>query len=251
MASSFDFSAPRLFVPVELTEGITFEPEHNQAHYLLKVMRLKPGHSILVFNGHQGEWRADVIEASRRSCILKLIEQTRPQSPLGDIQYLFAPVKRARLDFLVQKATELGASVLQPVLTRRTIVERIKLERVKANAIEAAEQCGILTVPEIREPRKLEELLSHWSLDRRIIFCDENAPISDPIAALSQLDRGPLAVLIGPEGGFDETERRQLSDQKFVTSISLGPRIMRADTAGIAALTLVQAVLGDMSKTNI
>ena len=248
---SSDFKAPRLFVSDDLAPGAIVSPDKNQAHYLINVMRLKPGRSILLFNGRDGEWRADVTDVSRRSCRLELVEQIRAQQPAGDLHYLFAPIKRARLDYMVQKATELGASVIQPVLTRRTNVERINLDRLTANTIEAAEQCGILTVPEVRSAMKFDALLDNWDANRYLVFCDEEAPISDPITALQQLNGGPMAVLIGPEGGFDEAERARLLNQDFVKTISLGPRIMRADTAAIAALTLVQAVLGDFSNSDI
>ena len=249
MPPSYDFKAPRLFVASDLRTDVSFEPDKNQGHYLINVMRLKQGRSIYVFNGRDGEWRAEVGDISRRSCSLTVCEQIREQSVPGDIHYLFAPIKRARLDYMVQKATELGASALQPVLTKYTNVERIKLDRLRANAIEAAEQCGILSVPEVCAPIKLDELLRSWDTRRRLIFCDEGAPLANPVVALEQIPRGPLAVLIGPEGGFEDGERARLLDQDFVNVISLGPRIMRAETAAIAALTLVQAVLGDFGKT--
>ncbi|MBZ0215893.1 MAG: 16S rRNA (uracil(1498)-N(3))-methyltransferase [Fimbriimonadaceae bacterium] len=248
MPISYDFKAPRLFVTDDLASDETVVPEKDQIHYLINVMRMKPGRPILLFNGRDGEWRAEVTDISRRTCSLTLVEQTRKQEPIGDIHYLFAPVKRARLDYMVQKATELGASVIQPVLTRHTHIERINLDRLKANVIEAAEQCGILAIPEVLPATKLDAILDNWDITRRLIFCDENAPVADPISALRQLSPGPLAVLLGPEGGFDDAERKRLLHQDFVKPIALGPRIMRADTAAIAALTLVQAVLGDFRK---
>ena len=169
----------------------------------------------------------------------------RPQSDGPDLHYLFAPVKRARLDFMIQKATELGVSAICPVMTRHTVAARVKQERMRANAIEAAEQCGVLRVPDILEPVKLEKLLSGWPTDRTLVYCDEEAPIASPLDALNACARGPLALLIGPEGGFHEAERELLRAQSFIVPISLGPRIMRSDTAAVAALALINAVLGD------
>jgi len=249
MSPKPESKAPRLYVEAPLDARTVIDLESGQVHYLVNVMRLKPGDPVLLFNGSDGEWLGDIVEAGRRTCQVKAVRQSREQTVGGDIHYLFAPLKRARLDYMAQKATELGASVLQPVLTAHTRVERIKGERLRANAIEAAEQCGILSVPEIRAPQKLERLLETWNRDRRIIYCDEWAPQADPIASLRDVRKGPLAVLIGPEGGFSEAERRLLGDQDYVKAISLGPRIMRADTAAISALTLVQAVLGDLSET--
>ena len=171
--------------------------------------------------------------------------QTRPQEDGPDLHYLFAPLNRARLDYMVQKATELGASALRPVITRHTVTERVKTGRLLANAIEAAEQCGILRVPEIMEPEKLTKLLDHWDEGRLLIFADESAPHASPIEALKTRKPGPLAVLIGPEGGFEREERAALLTKPFVLPISLGPRVMRADTAAVAALALVNAALGD------
>ena len=173
------------------------------------------------------------------------MEVTRPQTPPGDLHYLFAPLKHARLDYMVQKATELGASVLHPVLTHHTNVTRLNLDRMRANAIEAAEQCNLLAVPEVLPSSSLDRVLSGWNHERRLIFCDEAAEDASPLEVLGKLENGPLALLIGPEGGFSAAEREHLIGLPFVTAISLGPRIMRADTAATAALSLVQAVLGD------
>jgi 16S rRNA (uracil1498-N3)-methyltransferase len=235
----------RLFVASPLAVGGEVVLDPAQAHYLINVMRCKTGDEILVFNGTDGEWRATIVSASRRSVNLGMIAQERAQSDGPDLHYLFAPLKRARLDYMVQKATELGASRLRPVLTRRTMTERLNQERLRANAIEAAEQCGILRVPEIGPPEKLPRLLDDWDKDRRLIFADEQAPTASPLQALQGLDKGPVAVLVGPEGGFEQDERTLLLEQPFVVPISLGPRIMRADTAAVAALSLVNAVLGD------
>jgi len=240
-----DLPSIRLFVDARLTTGAEIACTPEQANYLLNVLRLSTGAEILTFNGLDGEWRAKLVETGKRRCTLACVEQTRPQIDGPDVHYIFAPLKHARLDYMVQKAAELGVAHLQPVLTRRTIAGRVNLERMRANAIEAAEQCGVLRVPSVGEPQKLEALLAGWDANRRLIFCDEAAEMASPVAALSAIERGPLAVLIGPEGGFDPAERQALRDKAYTTAISLGPRIMRADTAAVAALALVNATLGD------
>lgn len=238
----------RLYVEADLSARapIAATPEH--ANYLLNVLRLKPGASILLFNGRDGEWRAEIAVPAKRVCSLIIAEQTRAQHDGPDLHYLFAPLKRARTDYMIEKATELGAARLRPVMTRYTQAERVNLERMRANAIEAAEQCGILRIPEIGEPRKLEPILSTWDPARGLVFCDEAAEVASPVEALAgwSFAQSPsLAVLIGPEGGFAPAERELLLSKPFVIRIAMGPRIMRADTAAIAALTLVNAVLGD------
>lgn len=238
-------SANRLFVEQRLDTGAVLEVNPAHANYLLNVLRKGEGDDVLLFDGLTGEWRAVIREAGKRSCQLEVLDRTRGQEAGPDLHYLFAPVKRARLDFMVEKATELGVAAIRPVMTRRTNAARVKLERMRANAIEAAEQCGVLRVPEICEPEKLEKLMQAWPPERRIIYCDEEAGVSSPVEALAACSPGPLAVLIGPEGGFEPQEREMLRASPFVTSISLGPRIMRADTAAIAALALVNAILGD------
>jgi 16S rRNA (uracil1498-N3)-methyltransferase len=239
------FHAPRLFVAalIERDARIACSPE--QANYLLNVLRLGEGDEILVFNGLDGEWRARLADVGKRRCALACYEQTRGQAAGPDIDYLFAPLKHARLDYMVQKATEMGVARLRPVLTRRTIAARVNLERMRANVVEAAEQCGILRIPEVAEPHRLEALLGAWDTSRQLILCDEAAKVASPIAALSELEPGPLALLIGPEGGFEDSERELLKQQPFVVAISLGPRVLRADTAAVAALALVNGVLGD------
>jgi 16S rRNA (uracil1498-N3)-methyltransferase len=239
------FHAPRLFIaaPMETDARLACSPE--QANYLLNVLRLGEGDEILIFNGRDGEWRANLVEVGKRRCALACRELTRAQAAGPDVDYLFAPLKHARLDYMVQKATEMGVARLQPVLTRRTIAARVNLDRMRANVIEAAEQCGILRIPEVAEPRRLEALLEGWDGSRRLILCDEAAAVESPIAALSELEPGPLAVLIGPEGGFEGSERALLRQQPFVIAISLGPRVLRADTAAVAALALVNGVVGD------
>jgi 16S rRNA (uracil1498-N3)-methyltransferase len=255
----YDFSAPRLYVDERLKSGISLELGSAEANYLRNVLRLKAGDAVLLFNGRDGEWQAKLAGGGKRSLALTVAEQRRPQPEFGDVHYLFAPIKHARLDYMIQKAVELGVSRLQPVITRHTQITRVNLERMRANAIEAAQQCGVLHIPDIGKPSELKSVLGHWSAERLLIFCDEETETSDPIAALAAL-RGPpsalvpagasssaqpLAVLIGPEGGFAGDERAALMKVRNVVRLSLGPRILRADTAAVAALTLVQAVLGD------
>src|SRR4051794_22215893 len=246
-----DFRSPRLYIEAALVSGQTLELAPAQANYLRNVLRLKAGAFVLVFNGRDGEWRATLADRGKHALSLALGEQTRTQTRPLDLHYLFAPLKHARLDYMVQKAVEMGASRLQPVLTRHTQVTRVNLERMQANAIEAAEQCGILTLSEIAPPVRLERMLAERRPERLLIFCDEDAETRDPLAALAaaRLAGGsappPLAVLIGPEGGFADDERASLLRTPNVVRLALGPRILRADTAAVAALALVNAVLGD------
>jgi 16S rRNA (uracil1498-N3)-methyltransferase len=243
--SRYDFAAQRLFVDAVLAGGATVACTPAQANYLRNVLRLGAGDAILVFNGRDGEWRAALAEAGKRGVALVVGGQVRAQEGGPDLHYLFAPLKRARLDYMVEKATEMGVARLRPVLTRRTAVDRVNPERMRANAIEAAEQCGILRLPEVRTPEKLERVIAEWDASRPLVFCDEDGAEHCPFTALAMIEPGPIAVLVGPEGGFDPAERELLSSQPFVTRISLGPRILRADTAAVAALALVNAVLGD------
>lgn len=236
---------PRLFVKSPLRASVEIVLDRDQTHYLANVLRLKPDAHVLVFNGRDGEWCARTAGAGKRSMTLIAEHQTRPQEDGPDLHYLFAPIKRARVDYMAQKATEMGASVLRPVITRRTIAERVKVERLEANAVEAAEQCGILRVPEVRAPEKLEVILAAWDPERILVVADETASVASPLDALASAAPRPHAVLIGPEGGFDPDERDLLLKKDFVLPISLGPRIMRADTAAVACLTLVNAVWGD------
>lgn len=243
----YDFSAPRLYLDARLAQGEEIALDRDPANYLLNVLRLGEGDPILVFNGREGEWLARIRMTSRKSARLTLSEQVRPQTTSCDLHYLFAPLKHARLDYMVQKAVEMGASVLAPVITRRTQAARVNGERMRANAIEAAEQCGILNLPDIAEPVALDKLLANWPQERRLIFCDEAEAVADPVAALrAAIPRAsPLAVLIGPEGGFDENERRAINALPQALALALGPRILRADTAAVAALAVVQAAVGD------
>ncbi|MBV8566687.1 MAG: 16S rRNA (uracil(1498)-N(3))-methyltransferase [Methylobacteriaceae bacterium] len=249
----YDFSSHRLHVDAPLAPGKHIDLTHGQANYLTNVLRLGEAATVLVFNGRDGEWTARIAIVSRKAARLVVETPTRPQPRAADLDYLFAPLKHARLDYMVQKAVEMGASRLVPVITRRTQVGRLNRERMQANVIEAAEQCGILAVPEVLEARPLERALAAWSPDRLAVFCDEDADVRDPVAALSAYGQGsgelgaaqPVALIIGPEGGFDPDEREALLRLPRVARLSLGPRILRADTAAVAALALIQAVLGD------
>jgi 16S rRNA (uracil1498-N3)-methyltransferase len=240
----YDFRSPRLYVDAPLGEGASVALGVAAAHYLGAVLRLKSGARVLAFNGRDGEWSATIV-TQKRALSLLVEAQTRAQTAPADISYLFVPLKAARHDYMVQKAVEMGASLLQPVLTRHGQVTRVNLERMRANAIEAAEQCGILSLPEIRPLSPLPALLGSWDSGRRLVFCDEAAEVGNPIAALAGLPRSPLAVLVGPEGGFADEERAALLKLPNVVRLSLGPRILRGDTAAVAALALVQAVIGD------
>jgi 16S rRNA (uracil1498-N3)-methyltransferase len=242
----YDFRAPRLFVDAPLGEGRTVALERDQSNYLGNVLRLKAGDGILVFNGRDGEWQA-AIGGRKRPDALTIGVQTRPQDSLPDLTYVFAPLKHARLDYMVQKAVEMGAARLQPVLTRHTQVARVNGERMRANAIEAAEQCGILSLAQVADPVPLERFLGERNGERLLVFCDEAADVADPLAALTtaRIAGHGIDILIGPEGGFAEDERALLLRQNRTLRLSLGPRILRADTAGVAALALVQAILGD------
>jgi len=244
----YDFRTPRLYLDAPLGADAKLALDAAQANYLRNVLRLRAGDPVLVFNGREGEWRARLEEGGKRVLSLAVAERARAQTPAFDLHYLFAPLKHARLDYMVQKAVEMGASRLQPVLTRHTQVARVNLDRMKANAIEAAEQCGILTLPDIAAPVTLDRLIAERDPTRLLLFCDEDAEVRDPVAALSPA-RGPgplpLAVLVGPEGGFAEGERAALIALPKVVRLALGPRVLRADTAAVAALALVGAVLGD------
>jgi 16S rRNA (uracil1498-N3)-methyltransferase len=241
-----DFRKPRLFVDAALAPGETVALERSQSNYLGNVLRLSAGETILVFNGRDGEWQAS-ISGRKRPDNLTIVARTRPQDHLPDLAYVFAPLKHARLDYMVQKAVEMGVSSLQPVLTRFTQVSRVNGERMRANVIEAAEQCGILGIADVAEPMTLDRYLSERKGQRLLVFCDEAAEATNPIRALlgGRTAASGIDILIGPEGGFAEEERAVLLRQPQILRLSLGPRILRADTAGVAALALVQAALGD------
>lgn len=248
---SHDFRAPRLFVDAPLAQDARVPLDRDQGNYLGNVLRLAAGAEVLAFNGRDGEWQA-AIEGRKRPDGLVILQQIRPQDRLADLAYVFAPLKHARLDYMVQKAIEMGAATLQPVLTRFTQASRVNTERMRANVVEAAEQCGILSIAAVTEPVPLDRYLSQRPADRLLVFCDEAAEIQNPIQGLRDArepGRG-IDVLIGPEGGFAEEERALLLRQPKILRLALGPRIMRADTAAVAALALVQAVLGDWGGTS-
>ncbi len=245
----YDFRSPRLFVDAPLEAGRAVALERAQAHYLSHVLRLGTGDRVLVFNGRDGEWSTTLAGGGKRTSLVvgaKTREQPRRQTAAADLHYLFAPLKAARLDYMVQKAVEMGVSRLIPVLTRHGQVTRVNRERMRANAIEAAEQCGILALPEIAEPVALTRYLAERDPARFLVFCDEDADVANPGVALAEASaQNGLAVLVGPEGGFAADERAALVKQPNVVRLSLGPRILRADTAAVAALAVVQTVLGD------
>lgn len=234
----------RLFVNAPLGVKQSVLLSRDQANYLFNVMRQPVGAMISLFNGTDGEWQASVVEAGKRKGILVCTEQSAPQVNPPDLWLLFAPIKKARTDFIVEKATEMGAARICPVQTDFTNADRIRQDRLQAHAVEAAEQCGGTFVPPVDELRKLSKLLEAWPDDRRILYCDETK-VGDTVAQLANEDSKKWAILIGPEGGFSDTETTRLRGLDYVTSISLGPRILRADTATVAALTLWQNALGD------
>ena len=244
-----DFASQRLFVEDDLEIGTLIALDRDKSHYLLRVLRMKEGETILVFNGRSGEWLAKISVSTRKSCSLEILRQTRPQPTTDEVWYAFAPLKSARLDYLVQKAVEMGVTRLMPVITRRTQATRLNEGRLRANAIEAAEQCGILALPSIEPETKFAAFIASWRKagNATLVFCDEDADLANPVEALKALPHGATAVcvIIGPEGGFDPEERAALLDLPNAIRISLGPRILRADTAAVAALALVQATLGD------
>jgi len=240
-----NFRMQRLFIDAALSAGVFVEASSDQFNYLVNVLRLSEDDRILIFNGRDGEWTGRLVFPSRKKLLIEAAEQTRPQPPAPDLHYLFAPLKIGRLDYIVQKAVEMGAGLLQPVMTQHVQGKITNLDRLQANAVEAAEQCGVLSIPEVAVPRKLRDLLDNWQADRRIIFCDEGAESQNPLPALSTIKEERLALLVGPEGGFSEDERGLLRSLDFVTPIPLGPRILRADTAAVAALAVIQASIGD------
>ncbi len=238
----------RLFVTVPLEPGGTVILDEGQSHYLLHVLRAKAGARVLLFNGRGGEWLGEIGAASKRGITVLVVQQTEKQTDVPDVWLLFAPVKKTPSDYLAQKATELGVRKLQPVFTRRTIVTRLNQERLQANAVEAAEQSGRLSVPEIGEAVALEKFLDAWPRERKILFCDEGGDAKPLAQAAREMGEGPCAILTGPEGGFDPQEREALRAQAFVTPVTLGPRILRADTAALAALAIWQSVKGDFAR---
>ena len=244
-----DFRTPRLYVSQDLASAAEVGLEPQQANYLVNVLRLGGGARVLLFNGRDGEFMSALVLASRKSASLIVGKQTRPQEAPPDLDYLFAPLKHARLDYMAQKAVEMGARRLRPLITRRTQIARVNLERLRANAIEACEQCGVIWAPEVAAPETLEKTLARWPPERLIVFCDEEAPQASPLDALGEVSaENGVGLLVGPEGGFDDDERAAILASPRVLRLSLGPRILRADTAAVAALALIQATLGDWPK---
>ncbi|MCZ8182343.1 MAG: 16S rRNA (uracil(1498)-N(3))-methyltransferase [Beijerinckiaceae bacterium] len=248
----YEFATHRLHVPADLAPDATVPLEPGALNYLLNVLRMEEGARLLVFNGRDGEWEATLRKPTRKTAVLVLQRQTRQQERTGRIRYAFAPLKSARLDYLVQKAVEMGVARLTPVLTQRTQLHRLKDERLQANIVEAAEQCGVLALPVLEPEIRLERFLAALPPEEILVFCDEDAEIADPVLALRQ--RQPMAgitVLVGPEGGFTEEERARALAHPGLLRLSLGPRILRADTAAVAVLALVQSVYGDWTGRNV
>ncbi|WP_095588376.1 16S rRNA (uracil(1498)-N(3))-methyltransferase [Actibacterium ureilyticum] len=233
----------RLYVEHPPGQGQTIPLTREQAHYLFGVMRLGAGDHILVFDGAHGEWLAQVVEAGKRGGILSCVEQTRGQMNPPDLWLLFAPIKKARTDFIVEKAAEMGAARICPVQTEFTNAERIRQDRLQAHAVEAAEQCGGTFVPQVDDLQRLDRMLADWPVDRQLMFCDE--ALAGAAETLGAAGGGKWAILIGPEGGFSDPERARLTALPFAHAVSLGPRILRADTAAVAAMTVWQQALGD------
>jgi 16S rRNA (uracil1498-N3)-methyltransferase len=249
--SHYDFAAQRLFVEGALAPGLDVVPPPEALNYLLNVLRLRAGDPILLFNGRDGEFLAHVAETAKRSAKLRIERLARAQTPRADLDYCFAPLKQARLDYMAQKATEMGAGRLVPVVTRRTQVRRVNSARLRANAVEAAEQCGVLAVPEVPEAVELPAFLAAFPAERLLVFCDEDAPIANPFRALSGRMGNGVSLLIGPEGGFDDAERAAIARAQNRVTLSLGPRVLRADTAAVAALAILQAAIGDWGGNNL
>ncbi|EJK80111.1 16S rRNA (uracil(1498)-N(3))-methyltransferase [Agrobacterium sp. SHOUNA12C] len=240
-----NFRMQRLFVVSDIKANAGIEADQEQFNYLANVLRMEDGAELLIFNGRDGEWKARISFPSRKRILMTPIEETRLQPAPSDLHYLFAPLKVGRLDYLVQKAVEMGAGLLQPVMTQHVQGKITNLDKVRANVIEAAEQCGILDIPDVAEPVKLADLLERWPRERRIIYCDEGDAGQNPLPLLAKITEKHLALLVGPEGGFSEEERALLRSLDFVTAIPLGPRILRADTAAVAAMAVIQAAIGD------
>ena len=240
-----DFKSQRLFIDAPLAPGQELDASREHANYLLNVLRMREGQSLLAFNGVDGEWEMTLAEVGKKKCKLVPVRQTRIQPKQGNLIYCFAPLKQARLDYMIQKAVEMGAAVLQPVITQHTQVRAINEKRIYANAIEAAEQCGVLNIPEIRVPVRLDALDAAIGEATQLIFCDEADHQQNGLDTLSGDRDRQRALLIGPEGGFSDGERTTLRNRENTVVLGLGPRILRADTAAVAALALIQARLGD------
>lgn len=237
----------RLFVPADLAPG-ALTLGKDQSHYVANVMRARPGDDVALFNGRHGEWRGSFDAVGKNAVVVAVAEQTRPQAAEPDLWLLAAPIKKDRVDLMAEKAAELGASALWPVFTRRTVMSRVNTERLAAHMVEAAEQCERLTVPAVMDPVALDKALAGWDAARTLLFLDESGGGAPLAQVLSGLPDGPLAVLVGPEGGFAPEERALLARLPFARPVGLGPRILRAETAAIAALAIVQAVRGDWAR---
>ncbi len=241
-------SFPRIHVAPDLTAGAAVELDRDHANHLVNVLRLKEGDSVVAFNGRDGAWLSKLTAAGKKGATLGVELQVAHQTPPSDLWFGFAPLKIGRLDYLIQKATEMGAGTIQPVLTDYTQVRRLKSDKLEAYVLEAAEQCEVLTLPRVADELEFRPLIAHWRETqglRRLLFADESAPSATPVEQIRQLEALPVGLLIGPEGGFSDAERELLLAEDFVIPISLGPRILRADTAAVAALTLVQSIIGD------
>ena len=236
---------PRLHVEPDLAEGAELTLGKEQSLYLAAVLRKVVGDEVVLFNGRDGAWLSRLTSDSKKSVTLETVEQVAAQTPVSDLWYGFAPLKTERLDYVIQKATEMGAGTIQPVITKFTQVNRLKHERLVANAIEAAEQCEVLSVPEVLPETTLDRLIDGWDTERRLILADEGEASSSPVEILSALKGQKIGLLIGPEGGFSPEERERLRALPYAVPISLGPRILRADTAAVAALAVIQAIIGD------
>jgi 16S rRNA (uracil1498-N3)-methyltransferase len=243
--------AARVYVTEPLAPGGEVELMPGQAHHLRTVLRLGPDAAVAAFNARDGEWLCHITEIGRNRVVLLAERRIRPAEPEPDLWLIFAPIKRARLDWLIEKATELGVAVLLPVWTRRTQTERLNLDRLRAHAVAAAEQSERLSVPELHPPQALDRVLARWPAERRLVVCDESG-VAEPIAeAAARLGPGPIALLTGPEGGFADTELDYLGKLSFVTRVGLGPRVLRADTAALAALAVLQASAGDWRRARV
>ena len=240
-----NYKLQRLFVQTSLNLGIAAALDETQLHYLLTVLRKDDGAELLAFNGRDGEWLCTLKREGKKRALLLPQSQTRAQPEQSQLRFLFAPLKVGRLDFLVEKATEMGAGTIEPVITALTQNRQVPVEKLRRWALEASEQCGVLALPDVIQPKTLERAVEGWNANVPLIFCDEDSPFDNPLSAIATIKPGPMAVLVGPEGGFSDAERKMLRSLPFVTAIPLGPRILRADTAAIVALALVQASIGD------
>jgi 16S rRNA (uracil1498-N3)-methyltransferase len=236
---------PRIYVAPDLAAGGSIALEKDQSLHIAAVLRKAVGDEVVLFNGRDGSWLCRLTSDAKKSVVLDVVEQATPQTPKSDLWYGFAPLKSERLDYVIQKAVEMGAGTIQPVITRYTQVSRLKHDKLVANAIGAAEQCEVLTVPDVAEEASLDKILSTWPEDRRLILADETAVSSSPVETLTALRGQKVGLLIGPEGGFSDDERERMRAMPQMVGISLGPRILRADTAAVAALAVIQATIGD------